>query len=316
MKDISGASDWSVNFEFGCQDSETGLFRTQNVDGIMGMSAADDTLPFQLVTQGITKTRMFAMCFKTGGGVLTLGGVDPSLHSFSVDKQMMPSVPVFAKLTKARGWFTVKLMDMLVRSPKEPGTRKSVGGAQFKYNTGKGTIVDSGTTDTYLPTTLFNSFKNIFTAATGMLYSNKIIDLSKEQFATLPTVIFVLEGKEEGSKIEIEMPPTSYMEAFKGGRYAARIYFTEASGVVLGANFMNKHNVIFDIDGMRVGFARSDCTYQEPKAGGSSGDVSGNNAVAATSAATVAVTADPAESEEKKKDKSKKKKSSNISFFK
>ena len=31
-----------------------GLFRTQHVDGIMGMSAAEDTIPHQLVTQGVT----------------------------------------------------------------------------------------------------------------------------------------------------------------------------------------------------------------------------------------------------------------------
>lgn len=286
----------------------------------MGMSAADDTLPFQLVAQGITKTRMFALCFKTGGGVLTLGGVDASLHSFSINsssgssKEVAKSEPVFAKLTKARGWFTVKLLDMLVRSPKEPTVRKSVGGAQFKYNTGKGTIVDSGTTDTYLPTTLFNSFKTIFNAATGMLYSNKIIDLSAEQFAVLPTVIFVLEGKEDGSKIEIEMPPSSYMEAFKGNRYAARIYFTEASGVVLGANFMNRHNVIFDIDGMRVGFARSDCTYQLKTAGSASvieNSLGGTSDVAnTTSSASITVV-----TSEKPKDKKKGKKKGNISFF-
>jgi hypothetical protein len=70
---ISMASRNSVKFQFGCQDSETGLFRTQHVDGIMGMSAAEDTLPHQLVTQQITKTRIFAMCFSIGGGILTLG---------------------------------------------------------------------------------------------------------------------------------------------------------------------------------------------------------------------------------------------------
>lgn len=77
---IPDASKWTVNFDFGCQDSETGLFRTQNIDGIMGMSAAGNTLPFQLMEQHITKTKVFALCFRIGGGVLTLGGMDPTLH--------------------------------------------------------------------------------------------------------------------------------------------------------------------------------------------------------------------------------------------
>jgi hypothetical protein len=52
------------------------------------------------------------------------------------------------------------------------------------------------------------------------------------------------------------------VEAFKGGRYASRVYLTEASGAVLGANFMNGHNVVFDIEQLRVGFVQSDCVYK------------------------------------------------------
>jgi hypothetical protein len=61
-----------LNFDFGCMDHETGLFRTQNIDGIMGISAAATTLPFQLQKQGLTKSKVFALCMKGGGGVLTL----------------------------------------------------------------------------------------------------------------------------------------------------------------------------------------------------------------------------------------------------
>ena len=77
------AARWTVAFEFGCQDHETGLFRTQNIDGIMGMSAATNTLPFQLQDQRLTQSKVFALCFKVGGGVLTLVG-QTSLHFTSL----------------------------------------------------------------------------------------------------------------------------------------------------------------------------------------------------------------------------------------
>jgi len=84
--------------------------------------------------------------------------------------------------------------------------------------------------------------------------------LTKDQIAKLPSVVYTVEGY-DGSPMEIESPPSSYMESLGGGKYAFRIYLTEGSGAVLGANVMNGHNVIFDIDGKRVGFVRSTCKY-------------------------------------------------------
>ncbi|CAE7603241.1 unnamed protein product [Symbiodinium microadriaticum] len=58
------------------------------------------------------------------------------------------------------------------------------------------------------------------------------------------------------------MPPSAYSD-FEGGKYIFRVYLTESSGGVLGANFMRKRNVIFDADGGRVDFADSNCNYED-----------------------------------------------------
>jgi hypothetical protein len=61
--------------------------------------------------------------------------------------------------------------------------------------------------------------------------------------------------------MEVEFPPKNYMEAVANqhGKYIPRLYLQERSGGVIGANMMIGHNVVFDQDNMRVGFAKSDC---------------------------------------------------------
>jgi hypothetical protein len=79
---------------------------------------------------------MFALCFRTGGGVVTLGGVDTRLHATSPlpgaetvgaggaapsNRTSLPGL-YFAQMTKAKGWYTVKMLDVLMRSPGSGGT--------------------------------------------------------------------------------------------------------------------------------------------------------------------------------------------------
>ena len=55
------------------------------------------------------------------------------------------------------------------------------------------------------------------------------------------------------------------MEKAGAGRWVPRVYLTEASGTVLGANFMEDHDCFFDAERRRVGAARADCDYHSLK---------------------------------------------------
>ena len=46
-------------------------------------------------------------------------------------------------------------------------------------------------------------------------------------------------------------------------RHVMQVLLTEGSGTVLGANFMNGYNMIFDTQQRRVGFAESDCKFEK-----------------------------------------------------
>eukprot|EP01041_Mallomonas_annulata_P005595 gene5595-11281_t len=248
---ITDADKWTFDFTFGCQSSETGLFRTQQVDGIMGMSASDDTFPFQLYRNNITATRAFAMCFKVGGGIITLGGVNEYIHRSPMQ---------YALSLKPMGWYTIRLLEVLMREPISNTTNR-LDVPMARYNEGKGTIVDSGTTDTYMPSSIRNAFVTLFRKISGVPYSNALIKLSPLQYSKLPDLIFRIEGLSGNPPIEITMSAKSYAEKHKMDKYTFRIYLSEQRGVVLGANFMNGKNVLFDSDLKRIGFADSECTY-------------------------------------------------------
>jgi hypothetical protein len=62
----------------------------------------------------------------------------------------------------------------------------------------------------------------------------------------------------------LAIPSVSYMDYSPVTKlYTSRVYFTETAGGVLGSNAMQGHNVVFDWENGRVGFAESSCTYDK-----------------------------------------------------
>jgi Eukaryotic aspartyl protease len=85
----------------------------------------------------------FAYANYTNRKLQVLGGAEPLL--WTEPMQYTPSL-------HDGGWFTVQMLDLQIAGGTI-GTDKSV------YNRGKGVIVDSGTTDTYMPTGCAAGFK-------------------------------------------------------------------------------------------------------------------------------------------------------------
>lgn len=148
-------------------------------------------------------------------------------------------------------------------------------------------IVDSGTTDTYLNKGAAKEFVRAWRKATGQKYSHSPTSLTAEQLRTLPTILIQCQAfsREEDPSVArydqntgyagildptspgdllIAVPATSYLDYNPTTkRYVSRLYFTETAGGVLGSNTMQGHNVLFDWQNGRIGFAESTCAYDK-----------------------------------------------------
>eukprot|EP00602_Paraphysomonas_sp_CaronLab_P002359 CAMPEP_0185031664 /NCGR_PEP_ID=MMETSP1103-20130426/19253_1 /TAXON_ID=36769 /ORGANISM="Paraphysomonas bandaiensis, Strain Caron Lab Isolate" /LENGTH=700 /DNA_ID=CAMNT_0027567257 /DNA_START=346 /DNA_END=2449 /DNA_ORIENTATION=- len=254
---VKDAQNLAIDFLFGCQTSETGLFRSQLADGIMGMSRSASTLVPQLYEHKVVDSKIFGLCFRIGGGIMTLGGIDQRIHSSDI---------LYAKIyPSSSNWFTVRLLELALVENTVKKEVHIVSSSASILNSGSGVIIDSGTTDTYLPSRLSADFVRAFELATGIKYSNKPMTLTAKQIEKLPNIRIKLQGVSghDDDVVELIMPLSSYADTDGKGKYTFRVYLTESSGGVLGANFMRGMNIIFDDYHQKVGFASSSCRYED-----------------------------------------------------
>jgi hypothetical protein len=119
----------------------------------------------------------------------------------------------------------------------------------------------------------------------GLQYSNNPIALSDTALSSLPTIILQLKGDDTSNAelfsrfptspqwavhvdpdrpldVLVAIPPSHYMEYQEDiEMYVPGIYFEEAEGSVIGSNVMLMHDVFFDVEHERIGWAKSSCDY-------------------------------------------------------
>lgn len=234
----------------------------------------------------------------TMAGAITLGGTDDRLHRtrmvFARTMGGSPSDPNGAS-------FRVRVRKVYLRENggrsamyDASSTVHALNATEEELNGATGGFsIDTGTTDTYLTRAASDEFRRVWKEITGAEYrtfTNEPMRLTPDQLEKAPTIMLQMSPHEGGigdevqtrdpssipglaGKFDMGMPndimlaiPASHYMARndKDGTYTARVHLDrdDEEGSVLGANALVGHDVMFDVDHARIGFAESDCDYR------------------------------------------------------
>lgn len=262
MEDVVSIHDdrAGIPVRFGCETRETGEIFKQQADGLLGLGKSEESLVQQLVNKNIIDNQ-FSLCFGLveGEGALILGD-SPALRNVSLGYTQMVDSP------KNENYYTLDMKAIHVNGFQlelEPSI----------FSTGYSTVLDSGTTFSYLPSKAFHAFAESVSShaiARGLFsvpgpdpdYADICFggasshdDLEGLQ-KVFPIVKFTFKGN-----VTLELSPLQYLfvHTFNSGKYCLGIFDNGDSGILLGGITFRNVLVQYDVARNRIGFGKASC---------------------------------------------------------
>ncbi|RWR79154.1 aspartic proteinase-like protein 2 [Cinnamomum micranthum f. kanehirae] len=238
----------SASIVFGCSNSQTGDLTKPDraVDGIFGFGQHDLSVISQLSSQGITP-KVFSHCLegsKNGGGILVLGEI------------IEPGI-VYTPLVQSQPHYNLNLQSIAVN-----GQILSIDPAVFATSSNRGTIIDTGTTLTYLVQEAYAPFVNAITAAVSQsahylpAKESYCFWISGSVNEIFPSVTLNFQGASMILKPEdylLQQEPFNSAEVWCIG--------WQAQGMTILGDLVLKDKIfVYDLAGQRIGWGNYDCS--------------------------------------------------------
>ncbi|CAK0866354.1 unnamed protein product [Prorocentrum cordatum] len=255
----------AVRVQMGCNLLENSLFYSQAASGIMGLAPGAGSSPTVLTqlfsdTEHV-RTSTFSLCFATWGGRLTIGGYNSSYHRGGDDGGGIQWV----RLRPERYHFVFPVGLTI----GDEGDGRGLAAAWGQEHLGV-SIVDSGTTYSYFPQPLYAAILEQigrYCGARGGCSAGKSSAQTEEgsecwqlsapelEPVDFPTLRIFFD-----QDTRVDWHPLEYLQKRdSSGIWCATFLPDDVFQTVLGTSFMLHRDVIFDLDGGRLGFAKADC---------------------------------------------------------
>ena len=245
----------SYAFPVGCTTSEQGKYKELNTDGILGMSNSPKAVPNLLYSLGIVNRNLFTLCFGLRGGYMSLGEIDTTYHKSDVIN--------YVPLLDSDIYYFVKL-----NSLKVANSEKSA------MNIPLVAKIDTGNTLSYFPSITFKAiiaqFKH-YCHTGNHTCGNFTYDEEYGYCATFPDRESLFNAIYKnwpeitltfGEYEYIWKPINYYYYKFNLVSRKACLGFQmhKSERIILGANFIHGHDIIFNLAEKTLGFVEADCS--------------------------------------------------------
>ncbi|TVU02779.1 hypothetical protein EJB05_51708 [Eragrostis curvula] len=246
---LTSPANASVTFGCGAQLGGDLGSSSQALDGILGFGQSNQSMLSQLAAAGKVR-KIFAHCLDTvrGGGIFAIGNVVQPVVKTTPLVTGMPHYNVNLK--------GITVGDVTLQLPSNT----------FDTNKNTGTIIDSGTTLTYLPESVYKNLRDVvFSKYQDMNFRNyQDFDCFKFSGSVddgFPTVTFSFEGD-----LTLNVYPHEYL--FQYGRDVYCVGFLNGGlqtkdgkdMVLLGDLVLSNKLVVYDLENQVIGWTDYNCS--------------------------------------------------------
>jgi len=228
----------AVFARMGCHQSENKLFYTQQANGIFGIKGPRNILQTLFQDSAHVENRIFAICLAEWGGRLVVGGANRSYHTGPVQ------------------WTGLELSSYIVELSSMGIGRKTLSSSYGR------TVIDSGTTYTYMSTASYNALRKGIEdycdqhAGCGASRSGTCWNVDPHQglkHFPVVNVYFSSANTTWEARAYLYLVHSSSLWCYSFKNDGAN------AGTVLGASWMQHKEVIFDLLNAKVGIAPANC---------------------------------------------------------